>query len=83
MTGLRRILLVDDDTLLRQSLAEELQPEFATLQASTGAEGLELAKSEHVDAILLDIGLPDADGREICRALRAGRTRSRWWPTPE
>jgi len=71
MTGLRRILLIDDDTLLRQSLAEELHPEFATLQAATGAEGLELAKAEHVDAVLLDIGLPDGDGRQVCRALRA------------
>lgn len=68
----RRLLLVDDDEALRQSLAEQLglYEEFATTEAATGARAIELAKAEPFDAILLDVGLPDLDGREVCRLLR-------------
>jgi DNA-binding response OmpR family regulator len=68
----RRILIVDDDVALRQSLAEQLRQddEFVSLECGTAAEALELAKSERVDAFLLDVGLPDMDGRELCRELR-------------
>ena len=72
MTKNKRILLVDDDNELRGSLAEqlELHDEFSTEQATSGAQALEIAKSEHYDLVLLDIGLPDLDGREVCRMLR-------------
>ena len=72
MTKNKRILLVDDDNELRGSLAEqlELHDEFTTDQATSGARALEIAKSEHYDLVLLDIGLPDLDGREVCRMLR-------------
>ncbi|MBI3452203.1 MAG: response regulator transcription factor [Rhodospirillales bacterium] len=71
MKGSRRILLVDDDTTLRQSLAEQLAAEdFATVQVDSGAAALAAAKEGHFDAILLDIGLPDMDGRDVCRQLR-------------
>jgi CheY-like chemotaxis protein len=43
---------------------------FTTIQVSTAAEGLEKAKLAHYDAILLDIGLPDMDGRELCKLMR-------------
>lgn len=69
----KRILLVDDDTALRQSLAEQLalHEEFETAEAGTGAAGLEVAKAKGpFDAILLDVGLPDMDGRDLCRLLR-------------
>lgn len=68
----RRILIVDDDAALRQSLAEqlELNGEFAAVECDAGAEALKAAKTERFDAILLDIGLPDMDGRELCRRLR-------------
>ena len=68
----RKILLVDDDSMLRESLAEQLQlhEEFATVQADCGAQGVEMAKQDHFDAILLDIGLPDIDGCEVCRLMR-------------
>jgi DNA-binding response OmpR family regulator len=68
----RRILIVDDDSALRQSLTEqlELNEEFLTIECDTAAEALELAKKERFDAILLDVGLPDMDGRELCRLLR-------------
>jgi DNA-binding response OmpR family regulator len=72
MTKGRKILIVDDDAALRRSLAEQLQlhEEFAAVEAGTGARALELAKDERFDAILLDVGLPDMDGRELCRILR-------------
>lgn len=72
MMGGKRILLVDDDEALRSTLAEqlELHEEFETVQVDTGQKGIETAKSEHFDLILLDVGLPDTDGREVCRAMR-------------
>jgi len=68
----RRILIVDDDAALRQLLAEqlELNEEFVTAECDTAAQTLEIVKTERFDAILLDIGLPDMDGRELCRLLR-------------
>jgi DNA-binding response OmpR family regulator len=68
----RRILIVDDDAALRLSLAEqlELHGEFASIQCDSAAQALQIAGAERLDAILLDVGLPDMDGRELCRALR-------------
>jgi DNA-binding response OmpR family regulator len=65
-------LIVDDDSALRQSLTEqlELNQEFVTVECETAAQALEIAKHERLDAILLDVGLPDMDGRELCRRLR-------------
>ena len=74
MSGAKKILIVDDDETLRQTLADQLalHEEFATQQAATGTEGLELAKASHFDLVLLDVGLPDFDGREVCRLMRKG-----------
>src|SRR5438309_1824840 len=68
----RRILIVDDDGALRQSLAEqlELHEEFASIQCDSAARALQMVSAERFDAILLDVGLPDMDGRELCRLLR-------------
>src|SRR5271156_3515860 len=67
-----RILIVDDDSALRQSLTEqlELNGEFVTVECETAAQALEIPKHERLDAILLHAGLPDMDGRELCRRLR-------------
>ncbi len=72
MTTLRKILIVDDDDSLRASLVEQfdLHDEFVTEEAPSGSSGLEKAKAEHVDLVLLDVGLPDIDGREACRLMR-------------
>ena len=73
MAALKQILLVDDDDDLRSALADQLRltEEFDTMEAATGREGLELAKStENLSAILLDVGLPDIDGREVCKMMR-------------
>jgi DNA-binding response OmpR family regulator len=68
----RRVLLVDDDLELASSLAEQLQlhKEFRVNTVHTGQEALDIARHEHFDAILLDVGLPNMDGREVCRLLR-------------
>jgi len=68
----KRILLVDDDETLRRTLAEQLSQngEYYCLEAGSGAEALAVAKAEKFDAVLLDVGLPDADGREVCQQLR-------------
>lgn len=72
MTTGKKILIADDDTALLDLLSEQLQlhEEFATAKAETGAKALEVAKAEHFDVIILDVGLPDMDGRELCRLLR-------------
>ncbi len=74
----KKILLVDDDDALRQSLGEQLRlhEEFATAEAETGGRALEMVKTEHFDAILLDVGLPDIDGREVCRLMRSNGVKS-------
>lgn len=68
----KRVLLVDDDKALRDTLGEQLDlhDEFETIRATSGAEALEIARSGAVDLVLLDVGLPDLDGREVCRMLR-------------
>jgi DNA-binding response OmpR family regulator len=70
--AVKRILLVDDDETLRRTLAEQLSQngEYQCLEAGSGAEALSVAKTEKFDAVLLDVGLPDADGREVCQQLR-------------
>jgi DNA-binding response OmpR family regulator len=72
VTHQRRILLVDDDEALRKTLAEQLavDGEFACFEAGTAADALKEAQKVRPDAILLDVGLPDGDGRQVCLALR-------------
>ncbi|MBL4801314.1 MAG: response regulator transcription factor [Emcibacter sp.] len=67
-----KILLVDDDNDIRATLAEQLafHEDFVTAEAATGMEGLNAAKEGKFDLIILDVGLPDLDGREVCRMMR-------------
>ncbi|PHZ84101.1 response regulator transcription factor [Paremcibacter congregatus] len=67
-----KLLLIDDDALLRGTLAEQLafHEEFSTQEASCGMDGLKAAKEGKYNLILLDVGLPDLDGREVCRMMR-------------
>ena len=67
-----RILLVEDDTRLATMVAEYLgEAGFRTTRAASGAAAMQLAASEAFDAMILDLMLPDADGLDICRSLRA------------
>src|SRR6478672_10468767 len=72
MSTARKILIVDDDEDLRESLKDQLalHDEFEVFTAGTASKGIEVAKSEHLDLVMLDVGLPDMDGREACKLLR-------------
>jgi len=74
MSGERPILIVDDDVALRETLVEQLQidGEFAVGQAATSAaaEAMITARDARFDAVILDVGLPDGDGRDLCASLR-------------
>ncbi|QHQ36379.1 response regulator transcription factor [Algicella marina] len=74
MSNLKKILMVDDDEDLREALADQLvlTEEFDVFEAEDGGTGLERAKEGHYDLIILDVGLPDMDGRELCRLMRKG-----------
>jgi DNA-binding response OmpR family regulator len=78
MTGAKKVLLVDDDDELRTALSEQLDlhEEFVTDMAATGAQGIEIAKSSHYDILLLGAGLPDMDGRDVCRLMRRNGSKS-------
>jgi len=72
MGTLKKILMVDDDEDLREALADQLvlTDDFDVFEAGTGAEGLVRAKEALYDLVILDVGLPDMDGRELCRLMR-------------
>ncbi|WP_338784080.1 response regulator transcription factor [Streptomyces sp. DG1A-41] len=66
-----KILLVEDDHALRDVLVRGLRDEdFDTVPAPDGATALRLA-TDDIAAAVLDVGLPDADGRDVCQAMRA------------
>ncbi|MEO0486507.1 MAG: response regulator transcription factor [Pseudomonadota bacterium] len=72
MAQLKRILLIDDDEDLREALGEQLimTEDFDVFEGGSGAEALEKIKEGIYDLIILDVGLPDTDGRELCRVMR-------------
>src|SRR5215212_5880490 len=72
MTNARKILIVDDDTELRDALVEQLalHEEFEAPAVDTGTKGVQAAKSGQIDLVIMDVGLPDVDGREAVRILR-------------
>ncbi len=72
MPSAKRVLLVDDDTMLRGSLAEQLaaEGEYAPVEAGSVAEGRAKAREGLYEFMILDVGLPDGDGRKLCRQLR-------------
>ena len=72
MSAARKILIVDDDEDLRESLRDQLalHDEFQVKTVATASAGMDAARNDHVDLLLLDVGLPDMDGREACKLLR-------------
>lgn len=67
-----RLLVLEDDASLRDVLVRSLSAEgFATRAVGTAHELLELVDAGLPDVFVIDIGLPDADGRDVCQALRA------------
>jgi DNA-binding response OmpR family regulator len=72
MANTRKILIVDDDADMRDALVEQLalHEEFEAVAAESGTKGVQAAKAGHVDLVIMDVGLPDVDGREAVRILR-------------
>lgn len=70
----KNILLVDDDDDLRDALTEQLAlyEEFSIITEATATKGVNTARSEQIDLLVMDVGLPDMDGREAVKILRKG-----------
>ena len=67
-----RVLVVDDNAATRYALRRRLERHaYQVLEAGTGSEGLALIRSETIDALILDVNLPDMSGFDIVRTLRA------------
>jgi len=68
----KKILIVDDDETLREMLNEQLSlyDEFKVTEAENATQGISAVKAEHFDLVLLDVDMPDMDGREACKVMR-------------
>ncbi|TRD19842.1 response regulator transcription factor [Palleronia caenipelagi] len=73
MSAFKKILLVDDDDDLREALSEQLlaSEDFDVFEAEDATQGLEKVRAGLFDLVILDVGLPDMDGRDLCKAMRA------------
>ena len=66
MSNTRKILIVDDDPEMRDALTEQLSlhEEFEAIAVENGSNGVQAAKAGPIDLVIMDVGLPDIDGRE-------------------
>lgn len=78
MTAPKRILIVDDDEALRDALDEQfaLHDEFVVEGADTAGSAIAALRRDHFDLVLLDVNLPDLDGREACKLMRRSGLKS-------
>jgi len=65
-----KALAIEDNTALAQSIKDYLKPIWVVDTAETGEEGIELAKNNPYNAIILDLGLPGMDGQDVCLSIR-------------
>jgi DNA-binding response OmpR family regulator len=72
LSSRKKLLLVDDDDILRETMKEQfsLHDEYEVFEAATATLGVKQLKLEHVDLVVLDVNLPDMDGREACKIMR-------------
>jgi DNA-binding response OmpR family regulator len=72
MTSSSRVLIVDDDAPFRRELAEQLalHQGLEVIEAGSVKEGMAASQADGIAAVILDVGLPDGDGRDLCRLLR-------------
>ncbi|NOZ31962.1 MAG: response regulator transcription factor [Alphaproteobacteria bacterium] len=68
----RRLLVVDDDQDLRNTLVDQMSHyrEFDIIEGETAADAMAAVKANHIDLVILDVGLPDMDGREAVKIMR-------------
>lgn len=78
MSNASRLLVVDDEAILRDTLAEQLgmNQEFEIVLAETAKQAIDIVGRERIDLIIMDIGLPDMDGRDAVRRMRETGFRS-------
>lgn len=78
MSNASRLLVVDDEAILRDTLAEQLamHPEFEVLMAETAQQAVDIVAGERIDLVMMDVGLPDLDGREAVKQMRGSGFRS-------
>lgn len=72
MSTTKKIIIIDDDDMLRDTLKEQfsLHDEFVVTDVATATAGVKAVKADHADLVLLDVNLPDMDGREACKIMR-------------
>lgn len=72
MSNTKKIIIIDDDDMLRDSLREQfsLHDEFVVTDVANATAGVKAVKADHADLVLLDVNLPDMDGREACKIIR-------------
>jgi DNA-binding response OmpR family regulator len=72
MAKASKVLIIDDDPELRDALTEQflLHEEFEAVAAENGSKGVQAVKAGQIDLVIMDVGLPDIDGREAARILR-------------
>lgn len=72
MSSTKKILIIDDDDALREALKEQfsLHDEFAVTDVASATAGVKAVKADHADLVILDVNLPDMDGREACKIIR-------------
>lgn len=76
-SDMAKVLIIEDEVTLANNLADKLRGEgFSVVTSVDGEDGLEKARSEHPDLIVLDIMLPGLDGLSLCRIVRRDSTTS-------
>ena len=72
MTNTKKILIVDDDDTLRETLKDQfsLHEEYTVTDVANATAGVKAVKADHADMVILDVNLPDMDGREACKLMR-------------
>ncbi len=78
MSQVRKILLCDDDADMRETLSEQLalHEEFDTSTVDSATKAIQATKADHYDLLVMDVGLPDMDGREAVKIMRKGGFKS-------
>ena len=80
MVSRKKVLVIEDERPIAEPLADALRREGFDVQvAATAAEGLEAFSAQAPDIVLLDVMLPDGDGRDVLREIRRSRARRSSW----